>query len=121
MFSTPTRTHIRLISFGLVTSVLGATLALSSPTTDATTRPVDAKPHAFDDIVAAAHEQLIEEYPYPEHVHTHPTKFTRPPQVTRYDDYWEVTWTLPPRTAGGSPVVKLERDNLKFISVEFYQ
>ena len=121
MFPRPIRNSLQHISGGLVTIVLGATLALSSPTTNPTTTPAEAKPHAFDDIVAAAHEQLLEKYPYPGHPGTHPANFTNPPQVTRYDDHWEVTWTLPPRTTGGAPVVRLERENLKFISVQFHQ
>lgn len=121
MSSLSPRNPFQLISLGLMTVALGATLALSSPTTNPTTTPAEAKPHAFDDIVTAAHKQLLEKYPYPEHPGTHPANFARPPRVTRYEDYWEVTWVLPPRTAGGSPVVKLERDDLKFSSATFYQ
>ena len=75
----------------------------------------------FDTLVSVAQKHLETNYPYPKHPGTHPIKFTRPPQITRYDDHWKVTWELPQRTAGGSPIVKLDRETLKVTSVVFTQ
>ena len=76
----------------------------------------------FDALVSTAQKHLEENYPYPEHPGTHPTKFSRPPQITRYDDHWKITWIIEnPMTVGGSPIVKLDRKTLEVTSVVFTQ
>jgi hypothetical protein len=81
-----------------------------------TSENTDIPDPAFSELVRIAREHTQEKGP-------NIYDFSLPARVTRYDDYWEVTWVLPPNPLlrGGTPIVQLDRSSLDVISAKFQE